>query len=77
MIHPIPLSQPTAPDARKARDAVGLTQREAAALVGLGSNCRWAEYESARRTIDPARFALFLLLTDQHSEYQITRKESK
>ena len=50
----------------KARQTAGLSQSAAAALVHLGSGMRWSEYERGTRNIDPARWELFLLLTDQH-----------
>lgn len=50
----------------QARQAAGLSQAQAAALVHLGSPVRWSEYERGTRTIDAARWELFLLLTDQH-----------
>ncbi len=77
MTHHIPLSQPSAGQARKARDSAGLTQAQAAELVGLGRNLRWSEYERGARICDPARWMLFLLLTDQHAEYRLTKKVSK
>ena len=44
-----------------ARKAAGLTQREAAELVHLGTPGRWAEYENGTRNIDAARWELFRL----------------
>lgn len=49
-----------------ARQAAGLDQAGAAALVGLGSGARWSEYERGTRNIDPARWAVYLLATGQH-----------
>lgn len=55
------------PDAlRAARLAAGLSQAQAAALVGLGQAIRWSEYERGARAIDEARWALFLLAVDAH-----------
>ena len=59
---------------RIARSAAGLTQAAAAALVYLGSQSRWAEYENGTTRPDEARWELFLLLTDQHPEYALRRK---
>lgn len=57
-----------APDqVRAARLRAGLTQEQAAYLVHLSSAVRWSEYERGVRQIDPARWELFLLLTNQHS----------
>lgn len=49
-----------------ARLRAGLTQAQAAYLVHLSSAVRWSEYERGVRQIDPARWELFLLLTNQH-----------
>lgn len=43
------------------RSAAGLTQKQAAELVHLGSPVRWAEYENGTRNIDAARWELFTL----------------
>jgi len=51
---------------RAARDAVELTQAEAAELVHLGRAVRWSEYERGAQTIDAARWELFLIKTGQH-----------
>lgn len=60
---------------RAARDASGLRQNEAAELVGLGTFQRWSEYERGVTPIDPARWALFLLLTGQHPDYFPLRRK--
>ena len=56
---------------RAARQAVGLSQAQAAALVGLGAQSRWAEYEIGKHQMDATRWLLFLLLTDQHPTHQV------
>ena len=43
-----------------------LTQAEAAQACGLASALRWSEYERGVRSIDLARWAVFLLATGQH-----------
>lgn len=53
--------QPTPEEVTAARAAAGLTQKEAAELVHLGSGVRWAEYENGARNIDVARWELFRL----------------
>ena len=58
----------------KARHTAGLSQSAAAALVHLGSGMRWSEYERGTRNIDPARWELFLLLTDQHPRLSVIAK---
>lgn len=63
---------------RAARTAAGLTQAQAAQLVGLGDQARWAEYESStnKRARRPgsAVWQLFLLLTDQHPTHKLTHR---
>ena len=59
-----------------ARNRAGLTQAEAAILIYLGKTARWAEYEIGIRRPDPARFDLFLLLTDQHPMYRLVRRRA-
>lgn len=44
-----------------ARKAAGLTQAQAAELVHLGANTRWAEYENGTQRIDLARWELFII----------------
>lgn len=58
----------------KARQAAGLSQSAAAALVHLSSGLRWSEYERGVRNIDPARWELFLLLTCQHPRLSVIAK---
>lgn len=53
-----------------------LTQSAAAKLVHLGAVSRWGEYEAGMRTPDPARFELFLLLTDQHPVYRLAKRRN-
>lgn len=62
---------PTAEEITKARQAAGLSQAQAAELVGLGDKARWSEYERGARAPDAARWALFLLATGQHPTLQI------
>lgn len=72
------LTQPTAEEVLAARQAAGHTQAEAAELVGLSGGIRWSEYERSgptSRRIDPARWSLYLLLTDQHPEWRLTRRK--
>jgi transcriptional regulator with XRE-family HTH domain len=57
-----------------ARQAAGLSQAAAAELVHLGGAIRWSEYERGVRTIDSARWQLFLLLTHQHKTLVVTPK---
>ena len=55
------MQRPTPEKITAARVAAGLTQKEAAELVHLGTPGRWAEYESGVRNIDTARWELFQL----------------
>jgi len=52
----------------------GLTQDEAAALVGLGSRTRWAEYENGTRRPESSRWELFLLKSGLHPEFTLRRR---
>jgi hypothetical protein len=49
----------------KHREKVGLTQAQAAEVVYLSGYQRWHEYEKGVRSIDKARWELFLLKTGQ------------
>ena len=54
-------ASPTPSDIRAAREASGLNQASAAALVYLSGQSRWAEYESGARNMSPQVWALFRL----------------
>lgn len=69
-------TQPAPNEIADARKRAGLSQAAAASLVHLGSKSRWYEYESGYRPIDPARWELFLLKTDQHPDWQAAPKVS-
>jgi len=49
-----------------AREKAGLSQKEAALLLGLSHYQRWAEFETGKRPIDNVRWQWFLLQTEQH-----------
>lgn len=67
MIDLLQSTPPATPElVRQARDLAGLSQADAAALVGLSDKARWAEYERGVRSPDVARWALFLLAVGQH-----------
>lgn len=73
-------NQPTPQQVLAARQAAGHTQAQAAATVGLSGGIRWAEYERGGQTgrnIDSARWALYLLLTDQHPTWRLARRRVK
>lgn len=59
------LKHPTPAQVLAAREAAGLTQAQAAELVHLGAQPRWAEYENGVRAIDLARWELFLVKTKE------------
>lgn len=65
---------PSPQEIAEARARAGHTQEQAAALVGLSRRDRWSEYERGIRPMDPARWELYLLLTDQHPELKTTRR---
>jgi hypothetical protein len=54
-----------------------MTQTEAAELAGLAARVRWTEYENGTRTIDPARWALWLLATGQHPHAKAQRQATR
>lgn len=56
---------------RRARKRAKLTHAAAASLVHLQARERWAEYENGTRTIDRARWDLFLILTGQYPHTHI------
>jgi DNA-binding transcriptional regulator YiaG len=60
-----PWQMPAPDEIKAARLAVGLSQAQAAELVGLGSAHRWSEYERGAKNISPQTWRLFLLLTRQ------------
>jgi len=69
------MSSPTREHVREHRARAGLSQADAARLVMLGDKSRWSEYERGLGTIDAARWTLFLLLTDQHPEFRVERRD--
>lgn len=71
------LPSPTPDAVLTARLAAGHSQAQAAAVVGLGKAMRWCEYERGQRAPDPARWALYLLATDQHPHMRAPRRRGK
>ena len=69
-----PRTHRTPAQVRSARARAKQTQTEAAELVGLGSKTRWSEYETGVQAMDAARWTLYLLLTRQHPELEVTLK---
>lgn len=81
----ITLSIPSGEQLKAARLAAGLSQNEAAQLLGYplqpgsrgGLQSRtWQAFESPsdERNMPAAVFALFLLLTGQHTDFELTPK---
>lgn len=69
---------PTKEQVLEARKAVGLTQEEAAEIAKLSSFTRWSEYERGVRNMEPARYELFLIKTEQHPNYApVKQKRAK
>lgn len=65
---------PSPEDIAAVRQAAGLSQAQAAELVGLGDKSRWSEYERGSRVPDAARWAIFLLATGQHPQFQLSAR---
>ena len=59
---------PSKEEVRSAREAAGLTMKDAAALVGRHHN-RWTEYEGGVYPMPPPLWELFLVKTNQHPQY--------
>jgi putative transcriptional regulator len=55
------------------RQAAGLSQAKAAALIGY-TLAAWQQWEHGRRAIHPSIFELFLLKSGQHPLLELTRK---
>ena len=62
---PPPIKQPTTKHVRKAREAAGLTQAQAAEVVYLAHSIRWSEYERGVHAMPLATWELFLFKTGQ------------
>lgn len=71
------MTTPTPAEIAAARAAAGHTQEQAARLVGLSRRDRWSELETGKRPMDPARWELYLLLTDQHPTYRLTKRRAR
>ena len=68
------LPAPTPDAVLDARLAAGITQGDAAALLGLADRRAWWRYESGASVLDPARWALFLLAVGQHPALELTAR---
>lgn len=74
---PFAINNPTPDEIRAARALAMLTQPEAAALCMLSGGSRWSEYESGARTLDGVRWQWFLLVTNQHPQFRLTRRRGE
>lgn len=76
------VSQPSAEQVRAARLRAGITQTQAASLVSSARRVgykTWASYETPEgspnhRAIPLGTWELFLLLVDQHEQFELARK---
>lgn len=59
---------PSIEEVTAAREAAGLTMKDAALLIGRHPN-RWTEYESGVYPMPPPLWELFLVKTNQHPQY--------
>lgn len=64
---------PSPEEVRAAREAAGLNQTQAAAMVYLAGKNRWSEIENGVRPIEAARWELFLVKTGNHPDYRPAR----
>lgn len=77
-----PLPQPTPEEVKVARKAAGLTQTQAAQVIGqagVKGYRTWQRFEYTvdnkdHRAINPKLWELFLLLTDQHPTMKLVRR---
>lgn len=66
--------KPTPAEVRRAREAAGHTQEQAAATLGrFGVHAvkRWSEWETGARGMTRDAFILYLLLSGQHPTMQV------
>lgn len=59
---------PTPEEVKEARLSAGITQKDAADLIGRHVN-RWSEYENGVYPMPPPLWELFLVKTNQHPTY--------
>jgi len=72
MSHALLIEAPTPDQVKAGRLAAGLLQPAAGALIGRTGQ-DWYRYESGRRAMDAAVWALFLLATDQHPAARVAK----
>lgn len=66
------MTEATPAQIKAAREAAGDTQAQAVARLYRGRRMTWDDWESGRRTMDPALLELYLLKTGQHPELVLT-----
>ena len=72
------MEKPTKEQIKEARTKAGLTQKQAADLLDLPSYQAWQAWEIDRSRMPSYAFDYFLLKTDQHPDYRLTkRRKSK
>lgn len=79
------LPTPSPDEIRAARKKAGLTQTQAAQLIGNAgdkSYRTWQRFEAPadnpdHRAIHPRMWEMFLLLTDQHPIYRLTKRRQR
>lgn len=69
------IPQPDPEQIKAARLAAGLTQLQAANLVGSASFQTWNYWESGKRSIPADSWALFMLATDQHPALRLAKRK--
>ena len=68
------LPAPTADQVRAARAAAGHSQAQAAAIMGYRRLDRISEAERGVGAIDPVRWTLYLLATEQHPKFRLVEQ---
>jgi len=76
IVDAITVEWPTPDQVRAYRVRAGITQGQAAALVGLGSPSRWNNYAAGRTQLEAVRWLVFLLMTDQHPTHRLTQRSA-
>ena len=71
--HRSPAANPTPAEISAARENLGLTQQEAAALLHISLRA-WQRYEAGERRMHPALWELFLLKTGQHPRARLVAR---
>lgn len=67
--------EPTPEQVRAAREAAGLTQEQAGAITHNARRA-WQDWEAGNRRMPHSAWTLYLLMTNQHPNYQLTPKSA-